>query len=43
MTTLMNERSARARGQQQPPGAGTIEEAVSLWAARPELLHPGAA
>ena len=39
MTTLMNERSALgASGSRR--GAGTIEEAVSLWAARPELQTP---
>ncbi|MCB9417337.1 MAG: acyl-CoA dehydrogenase family protein [Mycolicibacterium sp.] len=39
MTTLMNERSALgASGSRR--GAGTIEEAVSLWAARPELHTP---
>ncbi|MCB0940359.1 MAG: acyl-CoA dehydrogenase family protein [Mycobacterium sp.] len=39
MTTLMNERSALgASGSRR--GAGTIEEAVSLWAARPERQTP---
>lgn len=39
MTTLMNERSALgASGSRR--GAGTIEEAVSLWAARPEQQTP---
>ena len=39
MTTLMNERSALgASGSRR--GAGTIAEAVSLWAARPDLQTP---
>ncbi len=39
MTTLMNERSALgASGSRR--GAGTIEEAVSLWAARPDKQTP---
>lgn len=39
MTTLMNERSALgASGSRR--GAGTIAEAVSLWAARPDLHTP---
>jgi alkylation response protein AidB-like acyl-CoA dehydrogenase len=39
MTTLMNERSALgASGNRR--GAGTIAEAVSLWAARPDLRTP---
>ncbi len=39
MTTLMNERSALgASGSRR--GAGTIDDAVSLWAARPELHTP---
>ena len=39
MTTLMNERSALgASGSQR--GAGTISEAVGLWAARPDLHTP---
>ena len=39
MTTLMNERSALgASGSRR--GAGTIAEAVSLWASRPELQTP---
>ena len=42
MTTLMNERSALgASGSRR--GAGTIAEAVSLWAARPERADAGAA
>ena len=42
MTTLMNERSALG-GSGSRRGAGTISEAVSLWASRPELQTPGAA
>lgn len=39
MTTLMNERSALgASGSRR--GAGTISEAVSLWASRPDLQTP---
>ena len=39
MTTLMNERSALgASGSRR--GAGTIAEAVALWAARPDLHTP---
>ncbi|MBJ7399566.1 acyl-CoA dehydrogenase family protein [Mycolicibacterium sp.] len=39
MTTLMNERSALgASGSQR--GAGTISEAVQLWASRPDLQTP---
>jgi len=39
MTTLMNERSALgASGSRR--GAGTISEAVGLWAARPDLHTP---
>ncbi|MEI7543916.1 MAG: acyl-CoA dehydrogenase family protein [Mycobacteriaceae bacterium] len=39
MTTLMNERSALgASGSQR--GAGTISEAVQLWASRPDLHTP---
>jgi alkylation response protein AidB-like acyl-CoA dehydrogenase len=36
MTTLMNERSALG-GSASRRGAGTIAEAVSLWASRPDL------
>ena len=39
MTTLMNERSALG-GSGSRRGAGTISEAVSLWASRPELQTP---
>ncbi|WP_163795700.1 acyl-CoA dehydrogenase family protein [Mycolicibacterium sediminis] len=39
MTTLMNERSALG-GSGSRRGAGTISEAVSLWAARPDLHTP---
>ena len=39
MTTLMNERSALG-GSGSRRGAGTIAEAVALWAARPELRTP---
>ena len=39
MTTLMNERSALG-GSGSRRGAGTISEAVSLWAARPERQTP---
>ena len=42
MTTLMNERSALG-GSGSRRGAGTIAEAVSLWAARPDLRDAGAA
>jgi alkylation response protein AidB-like acyl-CoA dehydrogenase len=39
MTTLMNERSALgASGSRR--GAGTISEAVQLWASRPDLHTP---
>src|SRR6195952_987174 len=39
MTTLMNERSALG-GSGSRRGAGTIAEATSLWASRPELQTP---
>lgn len=39
MTTLMNERSALG-GSANRRGSGTISEAVSLWAARPDLRTP---
>ena len=39
MTTLMNERSALG-GSGSRRGAGTIHDAVSLWASRPELQTP---
>ena len=39
MTTLMNERSALG-GSASRRGAGTISEAVDLWAARPDLRTP---
>ena len=39
MTTLMNERSALG-GSGSRRGAGTIAEAVSLWASRPERQTP---
>jgi len=39
MTTLMNERSALG-GSGSRRGAGTISEAVSLWASRPDLQTP---
>lgn len=39
MTTLMNERSALG-GSGSRRGAGTIAEAVSLWASRPEQQTP---
>ncbi len=39
MTTLMNERSALG-GSGSRRGAGTISDAVGLWAARPELRTP---
>ena len=39
MTTLMNERSALG-GSGSRRGAGTIADAVSLWASRPELQTP---
>jgi alkylation response protein AidB-like acyl-CoA dehydrogenase len=39
MTTLMNERSALG-GSGNRRGAGTIAEAVSLWASRPDLQTP---
>lgn len=39
MTTLMNERSALG-GSGSRRGAGTIAEATSLWASRPELHTP---
>jgi len=39
MTTLMNERSALG-GSANRRGSGTISEAVSLWASRPELQTP---
>ena len=39
MTTLMNERSALG-GSGSRRGAGTIADAVALWAARPELRTP---
>jgi len=39
MTTLMNERSALG-GSGSRRGAGTISDAVSLWAARPDLRTP---
>ena len=39
MTTLMNERSALG-GSGSRRGAGTIAEAVSLWASRPDLQTP---
>ncbi|WP_241473409.1 acyl-CoA dehydrogenase family protein [Mycolicibacterium neoaurum] len=39
MTTLMNERSALGSSGSRR-GAGTISEAVGLWAARPDLQTP---
>jgi alkylation response protein AidB-like acyl-CoA dehydrogenase len=39
MTTLMNERSALG-GSGSRRGAGTIAEATSLWASRPDLQTP---
>ncbi|OBF28506.1 acyl-CoA dehydrogenase [Mycobacterium sp. ACS4331] len=39
MTTLMNERSALG-GSGSRRGAGTISDAVSLWASRPDLHTP---
>ncbi len=39
MTTLMNERSALG-GSANRRGAGTIADAVSLWASRPDLQSP---
>mgnify|MGYP001318059753 FL=1 len=39
MTTLMNERSALG-GSGNRRGAGTIGEAVALWASRPDLQTP---
>lgn len=39
MTTLMNERSALG-GSANRRGSGTISEAVSLWAARPDRRTP---
>jgi alkylation response protein AidB-like acyl-CoA dehydrogenase len=39
MTTLMNERSALG-GSASRRGAGTIADAVSLWASRPDLQTP---
>ena len=39
MTTLMNERSALGASGSRG-GAGTISDAVSLWAARPDLHSP---
>jgi alkylation response protein AidB-like acyl-CoA dehydrogenase len=39
MTTLMNERSALG-GSANRRGAGTIGEAVALWASRPDLQSP---
>ena len=39
MTTLMNERSALG-GSGSRRGAGTIADAVSLWASRPDLQTP---
>lgn len=39
MTTLMNERSALG-GSGSRRGAGTIADAVSLWASRPDLHTP---
>src|SRR3981189_930319 len=39
MTTLMNERSALG-GSGSRRGAGTIADAVSLWASRPDLPTP---
>ena len=42
MTTLMNERTALG-GSGSRRGAGTISEAVSLWASRPASADPGAA
>jgi alkylation response protein AidB-like acyl-CoA dehydrogenase len=39
MTTLMNERSALG-GSGSRRGAGTISDAVSLWASRPDLQTP---
>jgi alkylation response protein AidB-like acyl-CoA dehydrogenase len=39
MTTLMNERSALG-GSGSRRGAGTISEAVDLWASRPDLQTP---
>ncbi len=42
MTTLMNERTALG-GSGSRRGAGTIAEAVALWASRPERQTPGVA
>lgn len=39
MTTLMNERSALG-GSANRRGSGTISDAVSLWASRPDLQTP---
>ena len=39
MTTLMNERSALG-GSGSRRGAGTIHDAVALWASRPDLRSP---
>ena len=39
MTTLMNERSALG-GSGSRRGAGTIADAVTLWASRPDLHTP---